>query len=150
MIAWQPGAIRAALKPTTSRTLGLDGHRRGTGGAQVPDGCDSISFVRLCAAASPASKRHEFLYWEFHEGGFKQAALYQGRWKGIRCGSPDAPVVLHDLQNDIAEKRDVAAKHPDIAAKIGNYLAKARSESADWRPVCNQPSESLAAFARLG
>jgi hypothetical protein len=44
-------------------------------------------------------------------------------------------VVLYDLQQDIAEKKNVAAAHPDIAATIGEYLATARSESADWPPV---------------
>jgi arylsulfatase A-like enzyme len=79
-------------------------------------------------------RTHEFLYWEFHEGGFKQAALYQGRWKGIRSGAPDAPVALYDLRTDIAEKSNVATQHPDIAAKIGDYLAGARSASPDWEP----------------
>ena len=91
-------------------------------GAEVPDGCDSISFVPTLLGQTAKQQRHEFLYWEFHEGGFKQAALYQGRWKGIRSGGPDAPVVLYDLREDIAEKTDVAAEHPDIAAKIGAYL----------------------------
>ena len=91
-------------------------------GAEVPDGCDSISFVPTLLDPTAKQRRHEFLYWEFHEGGFKQAALYQGRWKGIRSGGPDAPVVLYDLRDDIAEKTDVAAEHPDIAAKIGAYL----------------------------
>ena len=79
-------------------------------GAEVPDGCDSISFVPTLLGQTSEQPRHEFLYWEFHEGGFKQAALYQGRWKGIRSGGPDAPVVLYDLREDIAEKTDVAAE----------------------------------------
>ena len=66
--------------------------------AKVPDGCDSISFVPTLLGQPREQRQHEFLYWEFHEGGFKQAALYQGRWKGIRSGGPDAPVVLYDLQ----------------------------------------------------
>jgi arylsulfatase A-like enzyme len=97
-------------------------------------GRDSISFVPTLLGNNAAQLQHEFLYWEFHEGGFKQAALYQGRWKGIRSGSPDAPVMLYDQQSDIAEKDNVAEKYPEIAAKIGSYLQTARSESADWVP----------------
>jgi len=79
-------------------------------------------------------KEHEFLYWEFHEGGFKQAALYQGRWKGIRSGGSDAAVQLFDQENDVAELTNVADKHPEIAAKIGDYLKTARTPSPDWEP----------------
>jgi hypothetical protein len=75
------------------------------------------------------------MYWEFHEGGFKQAALYQGRWKGLREGGPTAPVRLFDQQTDVAEAKDVAAAHPEIAAKIGAYLETARTPLAEWEPV---------------
>jgi arylsulfatase A-like enzyme len=78
---------------------------------------------------------HEFLYWEFHEGGFRQAALLEGRWKGIRSGGPDRAVRLHDLKNDVAEQKDVATEHPEIAKRLGEYLSTARTESTDWQPV---------------
>jgi hypothetical protein len=43
-------------------------------------------------------------------------------------GGPDAPVQLFDQdQNDVAEENNVADKHPDIAAKIGDYLKTART-----------------------
>ncbi len=103
-------------------------------GAKMPDGCDSISFVPTLLGQRDSQRQHEFLYWEFHEGGFKQAALYQGRWKGIRSDRPDAPLVLYDQQTDIGEKTDVALQHPDIAAKLGAYLTTARSDSSDWEP----------------
>jgi hypothetical protein len=61
--------------------------------------------------------------------------LYQGRWKGIRERSLNAPVALYDLKGDIAEKTNVAAKHPEIVAKIDAYLKTARSESSDWMPA---------------
>jgi arylsulfatase A-like enzyme len=103
-------------------------------GTKTPDGCDSISFLPTLLGQRDSQRQHEFLYWEFHEGGFKQAALYQGRWKGIRSGSPDAPVVLYDQQTDLGEKTDVASQHPDIAAKFSEYLTTARSHSSDWEP----------------
>jgi arylsulfatase A-like enzyme len=102
-------------------------------GAKAPEKTDGISFVPTLLGKGEQGQ-HEFLYWEFHEGGFKQAALYQGRWKGIRQGSPDAPVRLYDQENDVAELTDVAQQHPEIAEKIGTYLKSARSESPDWEP----------------
>jgi arylsulfatase A-like enzyme len=102
--------------------------------APAPEKTDGISLVPLLTGKASEQKAHDFLYWEFHEGGFKQAALYQGRWKGIRQGGPEAPVQLFDQQNDVAEKTDVAAQHPEIAAKISAYLQTARTPNADWEP----------------
>ena len=104
-------------------------------GAKIPEGLDSISMVPSFVVGNAKQTQHEFLYWEFHEGGFKQAALYQGRWKGIRQGGPATPVMLFDQSNDIAEQTNVADKHPEIAIKIGEYLKSARTESPDWQPI---------------
>lgn len=140
MIAWWPGHIAPGRE---SDHVGYFADWMATAvqiaGATMPDGCDSISFVPTLLGKSAEQPRHEFLYWEFHEGGFKQAALYQGRWKGIRSGGPDAPVALYDQETDIAEKTNVAAQHPEIAAKIGQYLSSARSSSPDWTPKWEAP-----------
>ena len=99
--------------------------------ADIP--VDSVSFVP--ELLEKTQRRHEFLYWEFHEREFTQAALYQGRWKGIRSGAPDAPVAVFDQQDDPAEKTNVAGRQPEIAAKLSEYLKTARSESPDWPAV---------------
>ena len=134
-IAWWPGKVRAGVE---SDHVAYFGDWMATAaelaGAKVPEGRDSISFVPTLFGHPGQQKGHEFLYWEFHEGGFKQAALYDGRWKGIRAGGIGAPVALFDLKNDVAEKLDVAKEHPETAAKIDVYLRGARSESADWEP----------------
>lgn len=99
-------------------------------GAETQQPADSISFVP--ELRGHPQKKHDFLYWEFHEKGFSQAALYDGRWKGLRSGAEDAPVTLFDQQSDPAEKTNVAGNHPDIAAKISDYLKTARIDSQDW------------------
>ena len=134
-IAWWPGKVKAGTEsahagyfpdwlPTAAELAG----------APAPAQTDGLSLVPTLTGNPAAQNQHEFLYWEFHEGGFKQAALYQGRWKGIRTGGPNTPVRLFDQQNDIAEKSDVAGQHPDIATKIGDYLLTARSPSPEWEP----------------
>ena len=134
-IAWWPGRVKAGAEsahvgsfpdwmPTASELAG----------APVPEKTDGLSLVPTLLGKTDAQQRHEFLYWEFHEGGFKQAALYRGRWKGIRSGAPDAPIVLYDQQNDVAEKTNVAAAHPAIAETIGSYLKTARTELPEWEP----------------
>jgi hypothetical protein len=39
------------------------------------------------------------------------------------------------LKNDVAEQKDVAAEHPEVARRLGEYLSTARIDSADWLPV---------------
>jgi len=102
-------------------------------GTVMPEGRDSLSLASTLTG-NGIQARHEFLYWEFHEGGFRQAALYDGRWKGIQDGAPNASIRLYDQQQDVAETNDVAALYPDVAAKISDYLNSARTESAEWLP----------------
>lgn len=63
---------------------------------------------------------HEYLYWEFHEQGGKQALRY-GKWKGVRLGvhkNPDAPLKLYNLTTDIEERNNLANDYPEIVEKI--------------------------------
>lgn len=135
MIAWWPGRIAAGRE---SDHVGYFGDWMATAaelaGADAPPEGDSLSLVPVLVGDSARQRRHEFLYWEFHEGGFRQAALYQGRWKGIRTGAADSPLVLYDQQHDVAERKNVAGQHPEIVAKIDAYLAGARTPSEDWSP----------------
>lgn len=136
MIAWWPGQIFAgSTSPHVSYFGDLMATASELAGVSTPDGLDSLSLVPVFKRDTNNVKTHEFLYWEFHEGGFRQAALYQGRWKGIRGGGPDAPVRLYDLQSDPAEQTDVASKESDIAALVSDYLKNARSDSPDWKPI---------------
>jgi arylsulfatase A-like enzyme len=132
-IAWWPGRVPAGRE---SGHVAYFGDWFATAcelaGGQLPTGLDSISFVPTLLADGRPQSSHEFLYWEFHERGFSQAALYQGRWKAIRQRTVSAPLALYDLRNDIAEQTDLAAKHPELAARLGDYLKTARSESSDW------------------
>lgn len=134
MIAWWPGRVEKGVESTHVASFAdWLGTAADLAQAKAPEGLDSVSFAPTLLGQKGQAE-HEFLYWEFHEGGFKQAALYQGRWKGIRQGGPDAPVLLYDQQNDIAEKTDVAKEHPEIAEKIGAYLKTARTPLPEWEP----------------
>lgn len=132
-IAWWPGKVPAG---TATDHVGSFADWWPTaaelGRASVQTEVDGVSIVpTLLGKQQPTP---EFLYWEFDEGGFSQAALYQGRWKGIRRGGPDQTVLLYDTKNDIAEKNDVSSDYPDIARKIGDYLKIARTDAANWVP----------------
>jgi arylsulfatase A-like enzyme len=97
-------------------------------GAKTPPGLDGISAVPTLLGKGQ-QKQHEFLYWEFHEGGFKQA-VRTGDWKAVR-ERPGGPLELYDLKTDLGEEHDVAAAHPDVVARIEAYLRTARTDSAD-------------------
>jgi arylsulfatase A-like enzyme len=138
-IAWWPGRIAPGRVSEHVAYFG-DWFATATelAGAPTPDNLDSVSFVPTLLGKPAEQRNHEFLYWEFHERGFTQAALYQGRWKGIRSQRQDAPLVLYDLTNDIGETTDVAQQQPDIVARINAYFQTARRDSVDW-PARWQP-----------
>ena len=111
-------------------------------GSPLPPDLDSISFAPTLLGQADTQAKHEFLYWEFHEGGTKQAALLGANWKGVRL-RPGAKLALYDLAADPTESRDVAADHSDIADLIEAYLRTARTDSPDWpiREPVKKPAE---------
>lgn len=100
--------------------------------APMPKTIDGASIVPTLRGESQQSQK--FLYWEFHENGFQQAVLYQGRWKALKRGGADRPLQLFDTQQDIQEKRDVASSHPEVVKIIESYLQQARKEDPAWEP----------------
>lgn len=91
---------------------------------------DGLSFAPTLLGKE-GQKEHEYLYWEFHEAGGKQALRY-GNWKGVRLnvGEPDKTTFeLYDLANDIHEDNNVAEQHPEIAAKISDMMNTVRTKS---------------------
>jgi len=97
-------------------------------GVEFPAEMDGIPM--LPALLGKPQKNHEYLYWEFHEGGFKQA-VRMGNWKGVRL-DPSLPVELYDLKTDTGEEKNIADKHPDIAAKMGEIMKSARTDSKEF------------------
>jgi arylsulfatase A-like enzyme len=93
-----------------------------------PQNIDGISILPVLLGKPEPP--HPFLYWEFHERGFQQAAR-MGDWKAIRLAQ-DAPLTLYDLKTDIGEQHNVAAEHPDVIAQFEEYLKTARTDSPDW------------------
>ena len=98
-------------------------------GVEIPKGLDGISFAPAITGKGE-QKRHECLYWEFHEGGTAQAVRH-GDWKAIRT-APGKPLELYDVARDPAEKQNVAAGHPAVVAKIEAYLKTARTDSKEF------------------
>lgn len=95
------------------------------GRAAKPRKLDGISFAPSLFGRKQTNQ-HDFFYWEFHERGYQKAAR-TGDWKGLKL-APDKPLELFDLATDLGETNNVAAAHPEIVAKIEDYLATAADE----------------------
>jgi arylsulfatase A-like enzyme len=76
-------------------------------------------------------EKREYLYWEFHERGGKQA-VRMGKWKGIRLNvrkNPNSPIELYDLSKDIGEENNLAGEYPQIVKKIEVAMRDSHSKN---------------------
>lgn len=90
-------------------------------------------------------KQHDYLYWEFHENGGRQAVLL-GKWKGVRLNvfkAPDGDIELYDLSTDPQESNNLAAGNPLVVKRIKEIMQTAHIENKDFpftqRPVKTAP-----------
>lgn len=131
-IAWWPGTVEPGVTDHAGYFADWMPTAAELAGTTFESDTDGISIAPLLKGKTLKQESHEFMYWEFSERGFLQAVLYDGRWKGHRRGAPDAPIKLYDVDNDPAEKNNVADKHPEITQKIDTYLETARTATMDW------------------
>lgn len=100
-------------------------------GVKPPDGIDGLSFMPELVGKRDRQQKHEYLYWEFYEGGSSRAAR-QGDWKAVQKPI-GGPVELYDLKSDEGETEDVAIDHPEIVAKVQQALDQAHTPSTYWK-----------------
>ncbi|MEZ5069988.1 MAG: arylsulfatase [Bacteroidales bacterium] len=94
---------------------------------------DGLSF--LPELLGKEQSEPDFLYWEFHEQGGKQAIL-QWPWKAVRLNvgeHADAPVELYNLSDDPGERTNLADAHPTTAEDMVRLLDQAHRPSAEFR-----------------
>ena len=97
----------------------------------IPKDLDGISFLPILLGENTKQKTHEYLYWEFHEKGGRQA-VRKGKWKAVKYNvfkNPDGPLELYDLKIDQGEENNVASKHPEVVADMETILKTARTPS---------------------
>jgi len=97
---------------------------------KVPQGIDGISFVPTLLGRAN-QKKHDELYWVFYERGGARA-LRAGDWKAVQQPMK-AAIEIYDLCNDIGEKDNVAAKHPDIVETMRKRLDSAFTTTEQWK-----------------
>ncbi|UMB53751.1 arylsulfatase [Lutibacter sp. A64] len=97
----------------------------------VPENLDGISFLPTLLNKPELQKQHEYLYWEFHERGGRQA-VRKGDWKAVKYNvlkEPNAPIELYDLSKDEGETTNVASQYPEIVKEMELILKEARTPS---------------------
>ncbi|MCB9273086.1 MAG: arylsulfatase [Lewinellaceae bacterium] len=97
---------------------------------QLPSDTDGLSLLPALLGQPEKQARHEFLYWEFPE--YKgQQAVRMGPWKAIRRNMQDGnlAIELYNLETDTTEQEDVAARHPDIVARMAEIMQQEHSTS---------------------
>ncbi|HNQ87458.1 MAG TPA: arylsulfatase [Verrucomicrobiota bacterium] len=100
--------------------------------APTPKAIDGISMLPVLLGQRQ-HQPHPPFYWEFHEGGFKQAVRLD-RWKAVRL-APSRPLELYDLEEDPGETRDLASTHPTVARKLARLMTRSHRDSPDWPPT---------------
>lgn len=99
-------------------------------GVSPPEGIDGVSVLPSLLSQPQPELRDRPLYWEFHEGGFQQAAR-RGDWKAVRRAH-DAPLELYNLARDIGERENLAERYPERVAWFDRYLRQSRTSSPNW------------------
>jgi uncharacterized sulfatase len=99
--------------------------------ARLPPDRDSISFLPAVLGNRAAQREHEFLYWEFYEGGTSQA-VREKNWKAVRSPMFSGRTELYDLSSDLGEQRDRAAENPDVVKRMHAIMDKAHVPSPLW------------------
>jgi arylsulfatase A-like enzyme len=92
--------------------------------AKSPQNIDGVSFNNVLSGKKIA-KKHDYLYWEFHERGFDQA-VRKGKWKLVKqTGNTE----LFDLSKDLSETNNLASKYPKIVSEMEKIMSQSRVDS---------------------
>ena len=100
-------------------------------GANSPTNIDGLSFTAALTGKG-VQQKHDYLYWEFHEQGGRQA-VRQDKWKAVRlkaAGNPDGLVELYDLSKDPGETTNLTPQNPEKARELQHIMNKAHVSSA--------------------
>jgi arylsulfatase A-like enzyme len=116
------------LMPTLLDYAGLDGDAYSLKASTAEQRFDGISFAKTLRGKHRKQKKHEFLYWEFHET--DMMALRMADWKMI---VKNGKVSLYNLATDLHEDHDVAAENPEIVARMTDIIRREHTTSSMFK-----------------
>lgn len=127
MIAYWPGKIKAGTKSDTPLAFwDLLPTFSELAGVELEAETDGISFLPTLLNRGE-QKTHDYLYWEFHEQGGKQA-IRQGNWKAVKLQvfGKDGPIAeLFDLSKDPGESNNLAPEYPEKLTQLTQLMDEA-------------------------
>lgn len=93
-------------------------------GTASPSGTDGISMLKEWKGEDNDAS-HDFLYWEFHEEGGKQAVRVD-EWKGVMLGisSGNPRFELYNLKDDPSETVDLSNDYPEIVNQMKEIMQR--------------------------
>ena len=103
-------------------------------GQSDPPGLDGVSFLPTLLGTG-TQKQADYLYWEFHESGGRQAIL-QGEWKLVKyqVKQPEkATLELFHLSVDPGEQKNVAAAYPEKVIELQHLIQTAHRPNPVFR-----------------
>ena len=116
------------LMPTLLDYAGLNGDAYSLKASTAEQRFDGISFAKTLRGKHRKQKKHEFLYWEFHET--DMMALRMADWKMI---VKNGKVSLYNLATDLHEDHDVAAENPEIVARMTDIIRREHTTSSMFK-----------------
>ena len=147
-IAWWPGHVKAGstsdlqfafydLLPTFCELAGIQNVQKRYTNRNLPgDGFDGISILPTLLGADKHQKKHDYLYWEFHET--DQMAVRRGDWKLVVVkGTPR----LYNLAEDIHEDHDIASQHPDIVKQLVDCIYREHTDNPLFKVTLPKASQ---------
>ena len=100
----------------------------------APAKLDGISLVPTLLSEGE-QKKHEYLYWEFHERSGARAVRF-GDWKAVQNNlkkQDNPPIEIYNLADDLGETKDLAGSTPELVARARKYFKAAHSPSQIWK-----------------
>lgn len=95
---------------------------------EVSDTIDGISLLPTLLGYN-TQRKHDHLYWEFHEQGGRQA-IRKDNWKLVRYNvSEDGSYELYNLDHDPSESENLASKMPEKVIELAKVLEQSRTPS---------------------
>ena len=116
------------LMPTLLDYAGLNGDAYSLKASTEKQRFDGISFAKTLRGKHRKQKKHEFLYWEFHET--DMMALRMADWKMI---VKNGKVSLYNLATDLHEDHDVAAENPKVVARMTDIIRREHTTSSMFK-----------------
>ncbi len=149
-IVWWPGKVAAGTScDTVAGTIDLLPTAVALAGGKLPpepviDGRDIMPVLLGKTQESPREAHYYFASYELQavrQGTWKLALTDQNENMGRKATDEALPNPrLYDLGNDIGERTNVAAQHPDIVERLTRLAAKKNAEIGGKNPTARRPA----------